>query len=98
MVGAAVVGVAQIDTCRYALTLELRTVLPSGTAANLAESGQTVVAYPDYAVDAQGRISLEIERNRRLYELRTRKVGDAVIGTITLRGEGRWYLVDTQLQ
>jgi hypothetical protein len=98
MIGAALLDITLVDNYRYTLTLELRTVLPSGNAASLAESGQTVVVHPDYVTGDQGGISLENKRNQRLYDLRTRKAGDAVMGTISLRDDGLWYIVDTEFR
>lgn len=98
MVGAVLVAIEMVDETRYVLTLELRTVLPAGTAGSLAEPGQTVTVYPDYVVGEDGRISLEHERNGRLYEVRHVKPGDGVIGRITLRRDGKWYLFDTGLE
>jgi hypothetical protein len=98
LIGAALLAITLVDNYRYTLTLELRTVLPSGNDASLAESGQTVVVHPDYVTSDRGGISLENKRNQRLYELRTRKAGDAVMGTISLRDDGLWYIVDTEFR
>lgn len=98
MVGAVLVAIEMVDGTRYILTLDLRTALPAGTAGSLAEPGQTITAYPDYVVGEDGRISLEHERNGRLYDVRRLKPGDSVIGRITLRQDGKWYLFDTGLE
>jgi hypothetical protein len=98
MFGAALIDIRLIDNYRYEMTLELRTVLPSGGAESLAESGQTVVVTPEYVLGADGNISLEVERNRRLFQLRGRKPGDAVMGRLTLHADGTWHLIDTEFQ
>jgi hypothetical protein len=98
MIGAALTEISLVDDYRYVLTLELRTVLPVGGAESLAEPGQTVVVYPEYLTGTGGGISLDVERNRRLFVLRERKPGDAVLGRISMHADGTWHLIDTELK
>lgn len=98
MIGAVLRSIDMVDSMRYVLTLELRTVLPAGNAESLAESGQMVTVYPDYVTGPDGGISLDNERNKRLREIRSIKPGESVIGRITLRQDGKWYLFDSGLE
>jgi hypothetical protein len=97
MIGAVILDMTMIDSVRYSLTLELRTVLPSGNMETMAESGQTVVVSPDYALGPDGSISLDVDRNRRLFRFRERKPGEGMVGRITLHPDGTWGLFDTEL-
>ncbi len=98
LIGAALVEIRLVDPYRYVLTLDLRTVLPAGSGESLAEPGQRVEVVPDYVTGPDGGISLEHERNQRLYEVRKRKAGEPVMGKITLGADGVWHLVDTGLK
>jgi hypothetical protein len=96
IIGAVIIATSAVDSLHWTMTLEIRTALPKGGGASLAEPGQRITVTPAYLEGEGGTVSLEVPRNRRLQELRSRKVGEAVLGTVTLRDDGIWYLVDTE--
>jgi len=98
LIGAVVTGIELKGDNVYILHLELRTAIPLGGTASLAEPGQSLVVHSGYRKDEQGEISLSQEPNKRLHDLRSLKEGEFVLGRISLGQDGIWYIMDTGVE
>ncbi len=95
--GAEVTSIQLNGDMDYVMGIVLRTALPYQNEASLVEPGQELTIRPAYEKEADGAIYLASARNKRLFEQRMLKVGDPIIGKISLFQDGLWYLVDTTL-
>lgn len=98
LIGAVVTGIELTGDIDYVLHLELRTAIPLGGTASLAEPGQSLAVHPGYRKNEQGEISLSGEQNKRLHDLRSLKEGEFVLGRISLGQDGIWYIMDTGVE
>lgn len=97
LIGAEINRIELDGEYGYILHLELRTALPAGGMASLAEPGQSLLVHPQYSRDEDGSLDQTDERNQRLYQVRSSAIGDPLIGKISLGQDNVWYLVDTGL-
>ncbi|GEM_PF-3417339 len=98
MMGAEVTSIQLNGDTDYIMGLALRTALPyRNTDVSFAEPGQELIVRPAFERDPGGGIIPTSPRNTRLLEARSLKVGDPIIGKISLFQDGLWYLVDTTL-
>jgi len=98
LIGAVIEAIDTTGGILYICDVELRTAIPVGEAASLAEPGQHLRVRPLYHLDGSGRIDPGDERNKRLTDAGTKKVGDFLFGKISLGKNGTWYLIDTELR
>ena len=98
LIGAVIEAIDTTGGIQYIFDVELRTAVPAGEAASLAEPGQHLRVRPLYHLDDAGQVDPKNERNKRLMDAATKKAGDFLFGKISLGKNGTWYLMDTQLQ
>lgn len=98
LIGAVITAIAIVDEFQYTLDVELRTAIPEGHSPSIAEPGQRVRVVPSYRLDEQRAVVMSDERNKRLMDVRSKNVGDFLLGKIVLSNDGTWYLIDTELQ
>ncbi len=98
MIGSVILSIELVDVYKYTVHVVLRTALPAGSGESLAEPGQELTLSPSYTLDSNGRVVMEDARNKRLYDVRAMKKGEALLGRITLHQDGVWYLFDTTLE
>jgi hypothetical protein len=79
---------------RYALSCRLKTAAPLGSLPSFAQPGQQVTLEPDFETDLSGKADTTNPRNRRLAAAARLAPGTEFSGTIALRPDGRWYLLD----
>ncbi len=97
-IGGIVRSMELLDDVRFVVTLEVRTALPASPGTeSLVEPGQTLQVLPLYDEGPGGVIDLQLERNRRLHDVRKVPVGGPVIGRVQVRQDGVWYLLDTTM-
>ncbi len=97
LIGAVIKSMESIDDDRYVAMIELRTAIPLGNGASLAEPGQTISIVPGYVLGDDGKVLTGNERNSRLRGVRSLKEGDPLMGKISMGQDGKWYLFDTKL-
>lgn len=97
LLGGVVKDIEFVDARQYRVRVEVRTAIPEGAAESLTEPGQTIILRPAYHIDDDGTLNMGNERNGRLYEVRSLKAGEAILGKISFGQDGFWYLHDTKL-
>jgi hypothetical protein len=98
LIGAIILAIDTTDQPNYTVDIELRTAIPDRESDSLVEPGQRLRVVPSYKTDDRGVVDGNDERNRRLMEVRSRKVGDFLFGKITMSRDSTWYLIDTELR
>lgn len=98
LIGAIVTSVEIEDGLNYSISVELRTAIPIDGLESIAEPGQSVTLKPAYRRNEAGRIDPTDELNKRLYDLRSLKLGDFLMGKISLARDGVWYLEESGLK
>jgi hypothetical protein len=92
-----IIQTVSVDTARWNYHIDLLVVAVKSTpnSTSLAESGQILSVTPQYVLDEQGAIDLGNVRNMSLMKLRsTARAGDTLRGTISLRPDRTWALLD----
>lgn len=97
LIGAVISAIDTLSEFQYTLHIHLQTALPAGSLESLAEPGQQLEVIPLYHRDESGKIDWNDVRNKRLVEVCSKKEGDFLLGKISLGKNGKWYLIDTQL-
>jgi hypothetical protein len=82
---------------RYSLTCRLVSAAGVSGLPSFAQTGQQVTLEPDTESDNSGADEARA-RNLRLAAAGKLKPGDRFSGTISLRPDGRWYLLDCTIQ
>lgn len=98
LIGAIILAIDTTDHPHYSVDIELRTAIPDSQSESFVEPGQQLRVVPSYKFDDRGVVDVNDERNRRLMEVRSRKVGDFLFGKITMSRDSTWYLLDTELR
>lgn len=98
LIGAIIVSVDTTDRFAYSVYVELRTAIPERRYESYAEPGQLIRIFPSYKLNEKGTVDVNDERNKRLMEVRAKKVGDFLFGKITMSSDSTWYLLDTELR
>jgi len=97
LIGAVVESIELVDSVQFKVAIELRTAIPAGGAESIAEPGQRITVIPAYMSGEAGSLDMSNDRNKRLFDVRSLKQGDFLLGKISLSQNGKWYLIDTKL-
>ena len=94
IVHAVIDSIANIDDTQYRLFVRVTSVEPMEDLPSLVEPNQQLTLTPQYIATESGQIDLSQDVNKRLFDLRSARIGAKFIGRVALLDGGTWVLLD----